>query len=487
MKYTKILVSVLLIISVLFSAMTVMGVEQYESYIYDEWDEAVPSANGYLCEYVINPVEKGTIPFSEAKDMYVKDDLIYLLDTGRGRIVIFNDKFEIERELTEFTLNGEASPLKTPNGIFVSKDNYLYIADTGNNRVIKSDLDGNIEMEYLIPDSNIYRTDQGFVPINVVVDSAGIVYVVATGIYEGAIMYEPDGTFTGYYGASKVQITLQFLRSLALRRFLTSEQEDRTQRGVPAEFTSFDIDSEDFVYTTSKNTQTEKVRKINPNGSNIFKESLYGDGGNFYYDGNIYSNDLIDICVDDKGFINILDFSGKKVFQYDRDENLVFIFGGGGYQKGTFDAPSAIDTMGDKILVLDSLKGLIYVYELTEFGQNVHTAVEYFNGGFYNEGLPYWEEVIKMNSNYKYAYVGIGKAKMYQDLYKEAAYNFRLGFDHDGYDKAFKEYRTDQMRKYFALIAIGGLLLLYLFVAVVNKDSWPRRFIKKMKQRKAVK
>ena len=66
----------------------------------------------------------------------------------------------------------------------------------------------------------------------------------------------------------------------------------------------------------------------------------------------------------------------------------------------------------------------------------------------------YWEQVIALNANYEYAYVGIGKK--YNELgdYKEAMKYFKLGADRVYYGKAFKQYRDALIKKYFSAVVI---------------------------------
>jgi sugar lactone lactonase YvrE len=84
---------------------------------------------------------------------------IYIADTGNNRIVVIEPD-GILNVLPATGLNG-------PRGVAGDGAGNVYIADTGNGRVIKVDIDGN--------QTTIYTTPQ---PVAVTVDAAGNVYVV---------------------------------------------------------------------------------------------------------------------------------------------------------------------------------------------------------------------------------------------------------------------------------------------------------------------
>ena len=65
---------------------------------------------------------------------------------------------------------------------------------------------------------------------------------------------------------------------------------------------------------------------------------------------------IIDVVVREKGIYSVIDSTRGRIFTYDHEGNLLYIFGGIGSQEGTFDTPTAIDTIGDEIIVLDGSK-----------------------------------------------------------------------------------------------------------------------------------
>ena len=112
---------------------------------------------------------------------------------------------------------------------------------------------------------------------------------------------------------------------------------------------------------------------MNSAGTNIFinlgyNEYSFGDPLIKYYRGTTYSSQICDVDVGPNGEINLLDLQTGRVFQYDDECTLMFIFGGSGDQKGTFTTVNAVESIGTDVYVLDSRKSTITVFKRTEFG-----------------------------------------------------------------------------------------------------------------------
>lgn len=65
------------------------------------------------------------------------------------------------------------------------------------------------------------------------------------------------------------------------------------------------------------------------------------------------------------------------------------------------------------MFVLDAQRNAITVFELTPYGETLHTAIDIYTDGRYQDSLPYWYEILKYNSLSVLANRGIGKA-LYQ-------------------------------------------------------------------------
>ncbi|MCD8106342.1 MAG: hypothetical protein LUE20_00035 [Oscillospiraceae bacterium] len=521
----KVLCIVLAVMLTMAMAVSAFADDPYTSYNYNAWKEAVPSQNGYQVtdtitgadigldqlsdpdsEFFISEDEPSTL--SDAKDFFLSENLEwYIVDTGNNRIIKTDLEFNLiacyktftGSSLTEevtledgSTVTQEVTSLKSPYGIYVDEDDIMYIADRGNQRVIKCGQDCEIIMEYTRPDSELYDS-VSFYCTKVLVDAAKNVYIICPAVNSGAIMYSASGSFLGYFGANKVEVTATVVINKLWRRIATESQSATLTKATPVEYANFDIDEQGFIYTVTEaaNTTTDAVKKLNPAGENIISrtengaEIVFGDQTSVTYSGTTYSTRLTDIAIGDNGIVNILDYTSGRIFQYDREFNLLFIFGCDQEdQNGGFDNPNAIETYGDKVYVLDGRNNDITVFSETLFGSYVHEANEMYNEGLYEDSLALWQEILKRDGNYNMAYVAIGRALLNQDEYEEAMKYFKAGFDDEDYDKAFEYYRKDLMRNNFTLMifVIGALIVLYLVVSILQKRGkipdhlWKRLF-----------
>ena len=541
-------------------AMPASAAVAYDTYTYDTYSTARVAPDGYQVTKVINGVDIGVGKFSSPKDIFVRGDHIYILDSGyvsnglteesgeaaieaaeaaaetaaaettetptetavsdtvegvsaqSGRIVVVDFDFNLVKVIDRFyEADGTEYKLHDPNGFFVDTDEkHIYIADTNNetitvydengeiarnpdgtkqevtvgNKVICIDADGNIVSEFTKPESDIFRQDIKMKPTAVLKDGLGQIYILSEGFYYGAIVYREDGTFVGFYGANKVTVTAGLLVERAWRKIMTKKATSYTANYVPTAYNGFDVDNENFIYTIADNG-ANAIKKLNAVGDNVLQTETVRVGRNKAVFGDLeMSWDLgvsketrfKDIDISDNGFINVIDYTRGRLFQYDQDGELLFIFSGLGDQSGTSSQPIAIETLpDDSILVLDMHKGYITKWSPTEYGELVHKGTLLFNEGKYAEAKEIWKEVILRNSNFELAYTGIGKAYYEEEQYEEALEYLKLGFDRETYSQAYKYYRADLIRDNFVWVIVILVVLIVLLSQVGRFKRWFNR------------
>ncbi len=362
----------------------------------------------------------GGVQLNDPKDIYVSGKgEIYILDSGNSRIAVLSSSLEFERDI-RLIRNGNRVDLSGAEGIFVSASDKIYVADKSGAAVYTADNDGNITSVISAPPADKVESGFEFAPTHVLADSAGVVYVISANTYSGALQYDTDGSFLGFFGSNRVKVNLKVIMNRIWRRILSSDAAAGLQRSVPVSFVQFDIDRENFVYTVKSGTGSSggQVRKINPNSVNILlddegNEAFYGDSET-YFD-SVSNLDITtsfsDIAVDGEGYITLLDSTRKRLFQYDGSTNLLYAFGGAGNRRGTFVSPVAIDTLGDKIIVLDSGIGGLHIFEPTDFALNVRAALSLYNKGLYGESEEHWKAILKQDAYYELANIGMGKIR----------------------------------------------------------------------------
>lgn len=63
--------------------------------------------------------------------------------------------------------------------------------------MIRCDEAGRIDRVYARPETDVLKADTVFKPTKVLADSSGYLCVLADGIYEGALVYDEEGRFSG--------------------------------------------------------------------------------------------------------------------------------------------------------------------------------------------------------------------------------------------------------------------------------------------------
>ncbi len=482
--------------------------QPYEGYNYDWWGDPVPSQTGYVVDRVVTGIDLGTGTryntdeqlkeigdvektvelgsLADPADMYIdrETQYLYIVDSGNNRILITDVNFEKPVVIMDYFYNPETKGYETlngPRGIFVrhvddaeteAESTMIYIADYDNERVLGVYSDGTVFQQFTKPSSEFYEDDVTFQPNKVVVDVSGNVYVNIKSITTGAVMFAPDGSFSNYFGANRVEQTAQAIANKFWKTILDREAAANFIQAVPMEFSNFDIDDEGFIYTVteSKKTTTDVFKKMNPAGENIlinlgFSDYTYGDMATYYYKGTTYGSQINDVDVDENGVIRLLDYGNGRIFEYTDECDLLFIYGGKGNQKGLFTSVSAIEAYNSVVYVLDSRKCSITTFKRTEFGDIVHEAMSLYSLGRYEEAREPWMEVLSRDSNYWFAYIGLGNAELSQGNY-ETAMDYFYRNSRAGYNRAFKQYRMQFVRDNFNIFMIVILVVIVLLIVL---------------------
>lgn len=465
--------------------------EPYDVYNYDRWGEAIPSQAGYIADRAVSGNDLGVGHFSSPSDIFRDhNNIFYIVDSGNNRIVTVNSEFdEVLKVYDEFTMpDGSKTTLANPKGVYVSAENdYIYIADNENSRVLICNYDAEVIKEITKPTSEVYDQQRTFLPQRVIADKAGNVYIVLGNITTGAAMFNPQGEFTGFYGANRVEPTAEIVGNYFMNLFTSEEKKARKARNVPTGITSFDIEG-DFIFTcTSSTTQTtDTVKKLNAAGNNIFSglELSFGDYTPMYdtSTNTNYAAKICDIDIADDGNINCLDFTTGRVFQYDKECNLLFITGTKAKQLGGFDQVAALESMGDNLYVLDQQKNTVTIFIETSFGEIVHNATSLYNAGYYEEALEPWYEVLKRDGNYRRAYIGVASALLNAGDYEGAMKYAELADMPAIYNKAFEGYRMDFLKEHFTAIVIV-LIVLAAAMIIVGRKMKQRRLAREAAER----
>ncbi len=440
----------------------------YDTYNYDYRENIVITPAAYVPNGAVTGLGVGTTEFKEPQDFCVAPDgLIYVADTGNNRIVVLNERMtEVVRIIDSFERDGAQDTFNAPYGVCVSENMELYVADSNNQRIVVLTPEGEFVKIVDNPQSEILEEGFVFIPLKVTVDYADRVYVIAKNAFEGILVFESTGDFTGYFGTIEVKITLweKFWRKLASR-----EERSKQQLFIPTEFTGIDVDDGGFIYASNIDSDGKQaVRRLNPQGKDVIQKGENGTVGGDLIIGTYgdYSgpSQITDVVYRDKGIYSLLDRRRGRIFTYDKEGNLLYIFGGIGTQEGTFNVPVAIETVGDEIIVLDAYYGSIMRFTATEYGRLINEAVGLRFDGDETEAIDKWQEVLRLDANNELANTGIGKAYLTAGDNQLAMKYLRLGMNRKYYSIAWKRYRNELLAKNMNVImtVVGVLIIAWI-------------------------
>lgn len=447
------------------------------SYNYSYWGENVAAPSAYEPASLVTGTSSGAGEFKTPQDLHVTADKeTYILDTGNNRIVILDADYRSVQTVDSFTAQGKKQTFNNPQGLFVTDQKHVYIADTGNKRVVHLDAGFNLVDILETPKSELLQANFEFQPVRVVVDRANRIYIMSAGVFDGFMEFSADGAFEAFIGANRVQVDPidYFWKSIS-----TKAQREQMVMYTPTEFTNLDINEEGFLYATNGDEYGDPIKKLNAQGADILRrEGYFKPSGDIMYTNVTGASRLIDIDVTDSEIYSVLDAKRGRIFTYNGDGFLMYIFGGLGNRLGEFSNPVAIEHNGDDLLVLDQALGELTVFQTTDYGRTLNAAVRSYYKGDEEQAARLFAKVANMNANLEYAYDGIGKAYLRQGNYKEAVQYFKRSMDHAHYSKAFLLYRKEVLRGHFSTIMTAVIVGVIGWLAV--------KTVRKTKARKKV-
>lgn len=475
-----------------FSGVTVSAVEDknglpYSSYTY-WYGRSSEEKTAVYCKpiYEVNK----TIAFNDIglSENFVQitdictseDGNTYILDGGASRVVILDSSYKLKAVIESVKIGNDVLSFKNAKGIFVDRENYIYVADTENKRIIKLDEEGTVIAEITLPESRLIPDSFTYAPIKLTIDSKGYMYVLSDGSYNGAILYSPSGEFLGFYGANKVKVgVLDSLSALWEKLTLSNERRAALEKTLPYQFTDLYVDKNDFIYTTTGNTakskyeeQTGQIRKLNPGGSNVIESDNINFADVGYYK---YSQDILGIAVDNDGFIYALDSAYGHIFTYAPDASLLGVFGCGsreGIQDGSFSKACAIAVNNSDLIVADGKLNTVTVFRETDYGKKLKQAQTLTIKGDYQLAKPLWSQLIKEDRNNQLCYIGLAKAFNEEGDYGKALEYAEIGCDRDTYALAFEVKRNNFLEQNLTWITP---IIIFVIIGIVMALRYKRK------------
>ncbi|MFD0712738.1 YIP1 family protein [Paenibacillus sp. GCM10027626] len=449
----------------------------YYGYHYSSYGEAVPAPLPYMPDKVIYGAATAAGAFNNPEDLFVgPDKRVYIADTGNNRIVVLDENWRLVRVIDTFKHEGRDDAFNKPQGVFVDKKRHVYVADTQNGRIVELDGQGKLVRIVGRPESEAIRPDFKFLPTKLALDSAGRLFAVSQGVFDGIVEFDANGAFSGFFGKNPVRFSAA---DLFWKQIATDAQRRQMALYVPTEFNNLAVDAEQFVYATATDNRVsdDMVKRLNPSGINVLRHDgmipIMGDLRFPSFGSLRGSSTLTSIDVNADQIYLALDSKRGRTFAYDYDGNLLFQFGQLGDKAGNFRAPADAAWFGRDILVLDRALSRLTLFKPTRYGSLVLDAASAYYNGKEEEAARLWGEVIKLNGNLELAYIGIGKAQLEEGNYEAAMASFKLGDSRPYYSKAFAGHRKAFLWNNFTWLFAG--LAAVLAALMLGRRLAPKR------------
>lgn len=467
------LTALLLLVGVAADSLKVCADSPYRTYTIDGYGYVTETQTAYLPFETITKI--GDEALVGPTDFTLTDEgSMYILDSGNCRVVVS----DMEGNLIDTFGEGI---LVNPRGMYVTKDLTCYVADRDARSIFVFDRDGELIQTYGKPDHPLYGSTQDFLPLKIVVNESGTMYIICESNNNGIVQISPveGGTFLGYFGTNNTSASLW---RIIWRAIQTDAQRAKSQGNLPSTPDNMAIDEKGLIYTVTRGEKYDTLKRLNIAGVNMIECDAYEDVPAAVAVGN-HDNVFV---ASTNGYI----------YEYNNEGDLLFVFGGSDDGQQRIGLSTKVEAIqigaDDKIYVLDSDKAQIQIFEPTEFTNYLHEALYLFSKGRYTESKVPLEEVLRMNNLFDYANMAMGKALLQEENYEEAIRYAKLAKDYDGYSDAFWEIRNEWLKRNLVTVVfiIVGLWLAKKLITLADK-KWnilkgPRAVLEKLGSRKLI-
>lgn len=429
------LTALLLFLGVAADSIKVQADSPYKTYTIDGYGYVTETQTAYLPYETITKI--GEEALIGPTDFTLTDDgYMYILDSGNGRVVVS----DMEANLID-TFGEDI--LVNPRGMYVTEDHICYVADRDARSIFVFDENGELIQTYGKPDHPLYGGDLDFLPLKVVVNESGTMYVICESNNNGIVQISPveGGTFLGYFGTNSTSASLW---RIIWRAIQTDAQRAKSQGNLPSTPDNMAIDEKGLIYTVTRGEKYETLKRLNIAGINMIECDSY---------------EAVPAAVAVGNHDNVFVASTNGyIYEYNNEGDLLFVFGGSDDGQQRIGLSTKVEAIqidnNDKIYLLDSDKAQIQVFEPTEFTKHLHEALYLFSKGRYTESKEPLSQVLRMNNLFDYANMAMGRALIQEEDYDAAIRYAKLAKDYDGYSDAFWEIRNNWLKRNLVTVII---------------------------------
>lgn len=380
-----------------------------------------------------------------AQDLYIANDIMYIADTGNARVLAVDLAAGIATEIG-------VGILTKPTGVSADEEGRIYVADSGAELAYRFLPDGTLDFTFERPTTPNYGEGEKYTPMKIAAAEGGGAYIISDGTQAGVIHMSGSGSFLGYFASNEVD---KGIFDTLLDYILTDEQRSRLPQATPPSFENIFRGADGLVYTINRGS-TSTIKKHSINGVDMLANN----------ENMPELSSLADLCVTEDGRMITVDSSGY-ITEISFDGFLLCRFGGpanGSEKIGLFSVPEGIGTdSASNIYVLDAGRNYVQVFTPTYVQKQIQTAISLYNNGDYDGSLQILNDVMKYNNSSYFAHLYLGLNYMQKTDYAAAQEHFKIANAKEQYSDAYWEARNVWLQENMMTI----LLVLIILTAVI--------------------
>ena len=463
----RIILSLALILLLSCAVAPALAQMPYKTFTLGVNKELVETQTAY--EPVRSMTRFGELTLKDPQDLRLgPDGNLYIADTGNKRILVVSREGELIREIRD------KKNFKTPSGVNVDAEGNIYVADESSRAVFVYSPEGELIRTWSKPTHPLFGETAPYKPRKVVIDKRGNLYICSKGNTNGIVQISPagEGEFLGYYGANTSSVTLL----TAIKKAVFTDEQLSSMAGiVPISVENICIDEKGMVYAVSQTNDERSLRRLNVAGRNTLVPDFWTEL-------------TTAVAVTEQGTVFTANANGR-IVEYTSEGDMLFVFGTfdrGDQRVGTFKSVSGMVVDEDyRLYILDSVLCSIQVLAPTEFTSLVHEAFTLFQDGKYAQSKAPWSEVQRMNSLFTYANTGMGEALYREGEYAEALENFRNSGNRQGYSDAYWELRSNWLHTNVGtiLIVLVALIAALQIIKLLNRKRGILKPLARLRER----
>ena len=445
----------------------------YETLTLGTDNRLVPTQTAYIPYGILND----EVQFSNPQDLYIHEDAMYVADTGNKRIVSldFNGNLLLEITNTQFSAPTgvfvRTDEIEVTPGVFEERD-YIYIADASAIIGTYIDEEGNTQDKV----GAVFKYEYDGVNAPVLQKTYGR---PTEPLFGKNTKYQPTKIAVANSGY------MYIIGEGSTNGLITMNDQGQFMGFVGINTATFSLRK--FFYnlfvadSSLAGTRPDAPTNVAiGNNGNIYTTNInitetfkrLNISGQNTLDANTYypstEDEIADIAISSDNYTYIATKSGM-IYEYDIKGNLLFAFNtansGGVDVFGLNTKLSSIEIRDNgSIYALDPDKGRIQMYQRAGFVDVLHEAVDLYNDGRYLESKPLWENILKQNTNFALAHTALGFALFKEGNYSAALEEFHQSKNFNGYSQVFWEIRNTYIQAY-----TGTALLILIAVYVLYK------------------